>query len=144
ELGHVTPKVGVDAAVFSRDGRLLLTRRTDDSLWCLPCGWAELGETPQEAIQREVREETGIEVEAEALIELFTRLPGAFGQPHTSYHLLYHCIPTGGTLTSSPEASDVGFCDYTKITEWHRDHRERAQRAYQFWLDSTQRREHRS
>jgi ADP-ribose pyrophosphatase YjhB (NUDIX family) len=135
ELGHVTPKVGVDAAVFSRDGRVLLIRRVDDNLWCLPCGWAELGETPEESIRREVWEETGIEVEVESLIDVFTRLPGASG-PHTSYHLLYHCIPTGGALSSSAEASKVGYHDYRKVTEWHVDHRQRAERAYQFWLDS--------
>ena len=85
-------------------------------------------------------EETGIEVEVECLIDVFARLPGAFGQPHTSYHLLYHCIPTGGILSSTPEASVVGFHDFTKVTEWHCDHRARAERAHEFWLDVTGRR----
>ena len=39
ELGHITPKVGVNAAIFSEAGHLLLSRRFDDKAWELPGGW---------------------------------------------------------------------------------------------------------
>jgi ADP-ribose pyrophosphatase YjhB (NUDIX family) len=134
ELGYITPKVGVDAAVFDDRGRLLLTRRADDGLWCLPCGWAELAETAQESLRREVLEETGLEVQVRSLIEVFCRRPGDMG-PHTSYHILYHCVPVGGGLAVSDESLEVGFHDHTAVTEWHQDHRERAERAHRFWRE---------
>ena len=134
ELGHITPKVGVDASIFSDNGHILLMKRSDDKLWCLPCGWAELGETPQEAIKREILEETCLKVEVGKLIDIFTRLPGEFGQPHTAYFLSYHCIAIGGTVAPTSEALELGFYDHTKCTAWHRDHQKRAERAYQFWL----------
>lgn len=109
ELGHITPKVGVDAGIFTDNGHILLMKRSDDKLWCLPCGWAELGETPQEAIKREVLEETGLEVEVGELIDIFTRLPGEFGQPHTAYFLLYHCIAVGGTVSPTSRGHGTWF-----------------------------------
>ena len=58
ELGYITPKVGAEAAVFDEAGRILLVRRSDDGLWCLPCGWVEPNESPAEAAVREAWEET--------------------------------------------------------------------------------------
>src|SRR5512138_1740474 len=57
ELGYITPKVGAEAAIFDADGRILLVRRADDGRWCLPCGWVEVSESPEEAAVREVWEE---------------------------------------------------------------------------------------
>ena len=85
--GNITPKIGVDAAVFNEDGKLLLLRRDDDGLWSVPGGWAELGESPQESIRREVQEETTLDVEVGELIGIYHRMPGDYGQPHTSYQI---------------------------------------------------------
>lgn len=136
ELGYVTPKVAVVAAVFSPEGCLLLIRRSDDHLWGLPAGWAELGETPAESVRREVLEETGLDVEVGAPIDVFGRLPGAFGQPHTSVHVLYHAVVKGGSPSCSSEASEIGFYDHRAMKAWHKDHQEMAQRACRFWLDA--------
>jgi ADP-ribose pyrophosphatase YjhB (NUDIX family) len=131
ELGHVTPKVGVDAAVFSPEGRILLVRRSDDGLWCLPCGWADLGETPRAAIEREVREETGLETRAEEVIDVFARLPGDYGDPHAVYAILFHCRLLGGEIRPSPETPELGFYDPKEIVAWHKGHGERARAAWE-------------
>lgn len=63
--GLETPGVGVGALVHDYRGNLLLLQRKSEfgnECWGLPGGWLELGETPQQAAQREVREETGLEV----------------------------------------------------------------------------------
>jgi 8-oxo-dGTP pyrophosphatase MutT (NUDIX family) len=133
ELGHITPKVGVDAAIFDDAGRLLLTRRADDGLSCLPCGWAELAESPLESLRREVLEETGLQVRVDALLDVRSRLPGQCG-PHTSYHILYHCVPTGGALATSDESVEVGYHDPAEIADWHADHAEAARIARAYWL----------
>jgi len=137
ELGHITPKVGVDAAILDDQGRLLLVRRADDNLWCLPCGWAELAESPQQSLAREILEETGLEAEVRELLDVFYRLPGEYG-PHTSFHLLYHCVPVGGELRPSPETVEVRYMDHRTVTTWHKDHAVRAARAHDFWLRARQ------
>ena len=119
--GNVTPKVGLDAAIFDDAGKLLLIRRSDDQCMALPGGWAELGETPEAGIAREVIEETGLTVDVRDLIGHYTRLPGKFGDPHTSYHLIFHCIVTDGVPTLTDEAIEVGYYDPATISDWHRD-----------------------
>lgn len=73
ELGYITPKVGIDAAIFNELGMILLMQRSDGSVWCLPCGFVEPNETPADGIIREVRGETGLEVKVNQLIKIFTR-----------------------------------------------------------------------
>ena len=135
DVGHVTPMVGVDTAVFNNEGHLLLVKRSDDQLWALPGGWAELGETYQTSARREVREETGLEVEIQCAIDVLSRMPGDFGQPHTSYHLLLHGEVLSGKISTSDETIEVGYHDHTAITDWHRDHRKMAERAHAFWRE---------
>lgn len=52
ELGHVTPQLGGDAAIFTKQGHILLLDRVDGSGWCLPCGWVEPGERPASRSKR--------------------------------------------------------------------------------------------
>lgn len=76
-LTHVTPFVGADAAVF-RDGHILLIRREDNSLWAMPGGVTDVGETWAESAERELREEAGLEGRAAALLGVFdSRLWGS-------------------------------------------------------------------
>ena len=72
EYGHATPKVDVRGVVF-RDDRVLLVRGIDDRQWTLPGGWAEVGERPSEAVEKEVREESGYEVRAAKLLAVHDR-----------------------------------------------------------------------
>ena len=58
EEGYATPKVDVRGVVF-RDRALLLVKEPDDGFWSLPGGWADVGESPREAVVREVFEESG-------------------------------------------------------------------------------------
>lgn len=66
--GYVTPKVSTGAAVFDAQGRILLGKRGDSSIWFIPTGWQEVGLTPAENVVKEVREETGIECRPVRLI----------------------------------------------------------------------------
>jgi ADP-ribose pyrophosphatase YjhB (NUDIX family) len=76
-LGMRTPLLSVDAAVFDESGRLVLIQRADNGAWAMPGGAAEVGETPAEAVAREVREETGLEVRAVQLLGIYdSRLAG--------------------------------------------------------------------
>jgi ADP-ribose pyrophosphatase YjhB (NUDIX family) len=107
--GYVTPKVDVRAAVF-RDGELLLVREAMDGRWTLPGGWADVGETPSLAIEREVQEESGLAVRASRLVGVYdaNRLPGELPLYH-AYKLLFLCEPGEGDLKTSVETSEVAF-----------------------------------
>ena len=65
--GHPTPKVDVRGALV-RDGKELLVREVVDGGWTLPGGWADIGEPPSVAAEREFREEAGIPVRATKVI----------------------------------------------------------------------------
>ena len=88
EAGHATPKLDVRVAAF-RDGangpEILLVRERRDGRWTLPGGWADVGETPSEAARREVREESGIEVEITRLLAVYDKRMHA--HPPESYYI---------------------------------------------------------
>ena len=131
-LSAANPVVGLDAAIFSPDGRLLLMRRSDDLRWCVPGGCAEVGERPEEGIRREVREEVGLDVEVREIIAIGSRLPGEYGSAHTLYQLMYHCAIISGTPAPSSEAIEVGWFHMAEISEWHANHREMATAAMRY------------
>jgi 8-oxo-dGTP pyrophosphatase MutT (NUDIX family) len=132
ELGYITPKLGVQGALFDTGGKLLLEQRKDDALWGLPSGWVEVGEGPEAALVREFQEEAGLEVEPVKVIGFYTRLPGEYQQPHSSVHILYLCRYINGSLRKSHESLDMVYTDPAVIRHWHKDHRIQAETALQY------------
>ena len=65
-------RVGCSAIIFDASDRILLTKRTDNGRWCLPGGGMDSGESASEAIIREVWEETGLQVEVDRLVGIYT------------------------------------------------------------------------
>ncbi len=105
------PILGIGALIFD-GGRILLVERGKDPLkgyWSLPGGVLETGETLAQGIIREVREETGLEVEPLGVVEIFERIiRDARGLPEYHYVLIdYICRITGGTLEAADDASRV-------------------------------------
>ena len=133
ELGYITPKVGSDAAIFDESGRILLMERADGSGWCLPCGWVEPNEKPVKAVVREVREETGLEVEVQQLVGLFTRMPSAKNGPHTMIAVVHLCHVVGGELTLSHEGSALRYWPIDEVQNWHATHERYARAAHEMW-----------
>jgi ADP-ribose pyrophosphatase YjhB (NUDIX family) len=87
------PGIAVNVAVI-HEGKILLTKREDFEVWCLPSGGVEEGESLAEAAIRETKEETGIDVELTRLVGVYSRLGGI---PHV-HAVLYEAKPIGGDL----------------------------------------------
>ncbi len=97
--------VAVNVAVI-RGNEILLTKRADLFVWCLPGGRVEPGETLAEAAIRETREETGLEVELTRLVGIYSRV-GSFPDLHI---VLFAARQTGGELCCQPgETLEVAF-----------------------------------
>ena len=111
QTGYATPKLGVRGAVF-RDGKMLLVRETqDDHRWTLPGGWADVNESPAQAVAREVREEAGLHVQAYKLAAVWdrSRHPHDVVQPFQVWRLFFLCEIIGGEAHPGPETSEVAF-----------------------------------
>jgi ADP-ribose pyrophosphatase YjhB (NUDIX family) len=109
ERGYATPKVDVRGAIF-QEGKLLLVREREDDGWTLPGGWADVGLSPAECVEKEVREEAGLDVKARKLLAVWDRNKHPH-PPHLFhiYKLVFECERIGGSPTAEGETTDVGF-----------------------------------
>src|SRR5580692_2288649 len=113
------PLVGVGAVVVDNN-RVLLVRRGTEPLrghWSLPGGVLELGESLTGGLIREVREETGLEVEPIELVELLDRIHREGERVRFHYVIAdYLCRVTGGQLRA---ASDADAVRWVERAEWN-------------------------
>lgn len=72
DAGYATPKTDVRGVVF-RDDKILLVREKSDGCWTPPGGWADVCASPAENVEREVREEAGLDTRARKILAIFDR-----------------------------------------------------------------------
>ncbi len=106
--GYITPKVDVRGAVI-RDGKILLVREAADGGWALPGGWADVGDAPSEAVEREIREESGYEAKAVKLLALEDRKRRHPPSLNEVYKVAFLCELVGGAAQTSAETTAVGW-----------------------------------
>lgn len=109
ETGPSTPKIDVRGAVL-RDGRILLVRERADGLWTLPGGWVDVEESPSQAIEREVLEESGLRCRADRILAVWDK--NRHGHPPSLYHvykLVFLCRLRGGEPRPGLETAAVDF-----------------------------------
>jgi ADP-ribose pyrophosphatase YjhB (NUDIX family) len=103
--------VAVTAFVQDEAGRLLMIRRTDSGLYSIPGGGQEFGETISQTVVREVKEETGIDVEPTDLIGVYTDpehvIAYTDGEVRQEFSICFRARPVGGELRTSSESSEV-------------------------------------
>lgn len=104
---------GGAALITDGQGRILLQRRADSGNWSLPGGTMELGETLGAAVVREVREETGLDVELDGILGIYTDprhvIAYTDGEVRQEFVIAFTAHPTGGQLRVSDESTDLRF-----------------------------------
>lgn len=120
------PIVAVGAVILDGD-RVLLVQRGQEPLkgeWSLPGGAVELGETLEEALVREVREETSLDVAVGPMVEVFDSIRRDAGG-RAEYHYIiidYACRVRGGTPTAAVRGSDAADVRWVPLAEIERYH----------------------
>ncbi len=135
DLTHVAPYPGGDAAIFNAAGEILLIQRKDDQLWAMPGGLLEVGETPAQGTCREAWEETGVVVEALALIGVYdSRLCGSSSTAHL-YQFVFLCRPCDPNPMPvvSDETLDVGWFSTDSLPPLSPGHTQRIPDAFRYW-----------
>jgi len=126
EIGVVTPKVGSVVAVARGDGALLVLQRPT-GYWCLPSGYADIGESPEETARREVLEETGIRLGHLDFLGISTTLQ----DPNIPF--MWEAIFIGETevevVTLSHEHRAAEWLKIRDARAWHSTHLAHFERA---------------
>jgi 8-oxo-dGTP diphosphatase len=91
---------GTSVAII-KENKILLTKREDFEVWCLPGGAVEMGESIPQAAIREAKEETGLTIELTSLVGIYGRSRGQ----QAIHNILFAAKPISGALT--PQASEV-------------------------------------
>ena len=102
---YYDPKVAA-ASIIEREGKVLMVKRAIEpgyGLWSIPGGYVDRGEVVEEAAAREVLEETGLEVEIDRLVGLFSEAG------HPVMVAAFAARESGGDLKAGDETLDVGF-----------------------------------
>lgn len=116
------PVVGVGAVVV-RNGRALIIKRAHEPRkgeWSLPGGLLELGESLQDAIRREIKEETTLDVVVGPIIETFDRVHRD-DHGRIRYHFVivdFVCWPTGGEAMPASDADGVAWVSFKEIDDY--------------------------
>jgi len=107
------------AVVTDEQGAILLIKRDDSGLWTIPGGAMEVGESIRQAVVREVREETGLEVEPETIVGIYSNprhvVEYADGEVRQEFSICFGCGVIGGDLATSEESPEVGFFEPEEI-----------------------------
>lgn len=108
---YLDPKVAVGTIIRADEGRLVLVRRAIEpgyGLWVFPSGYVDRGEAAQVAALREAREESGLEVRIDALLNVYS-------YPDSPIIIVYTATKLGGTLCGDEECLEARLFDVDEV-----------------------------
>jgi ADP-ribose pyrophosphatase YjhB (NUDIX family) len=116
QINSVVPSV---TAVVVDASQLLLVHRTDNDLWALPGGGHDLGESIENTAVREVKEETGIDVQVTGLVGLYTDPAHVIayedGEVRQQFSICFRALPIGGQLQRDAESKEVRWVPFDEL-----------------------------
>ncbi|MEV8226033.1 NUDIX domain-containing protein [Streptomyces sp. NPDC079167] len=111
--------VAASAVVTDEEGRILVQRRADSGLWALPGGGMEMSDSLPGTAVREVKEETGLDVEITHLVGTYTDpkhvIAYSDGEVRRQFNVCFRARVVGGTLAMSDESTELRFVEPTEI-----------------------------
>ena len=112
-MNTVPPRhsVSVSGVITDDHGRALLIQRRDNHHWEPPGGVLELDEAIEDGLRREVREETGLDIEPDTLTGVYKNMNRGI------IALVFRCKVTGGELTANDEVTDFRWADESNIRQ---------------------------
>lgn len=121
--------VATSAVVTDDAGRILLQRRADSGNWALPGGGMENTESLADSVIREVKEETGLDVEVTGLVGTYTDprhiIAYTDGEVRRQFNICYTARVTGGQLAISDESTEMAFIDPDELGSLPMHHTQR-------------------
>jgi 8-oxo-dGTP pyrophosphatase MutT (NUDIX family) len=128
--------VAASAVVTDDEGRVLLQRRRDKDLWALPGGGMEMTDSLPGSAIREVKEETGLDVEITGLVGTYTDprhiIAYSDGEVRRQFNVCFTSRVIGGRLAISDESTELQFVQPEKINQLPMHHTQRL-RIRHFW-----------
>lgn len=113
--------VGSSAIVVNSENRILLQRRSDSGNWALPGGVMDVGESFVQSAIREVKEETGFDVEIERIVGIYSDPEHVFryddGEVRQEFSICLACIIKGGSVQVSAESTAVQFFTFVAAAD---------------------------
>lgn len=113
----------VNVVVVNDEDRILMIRRSDNDNWAVPGGGMDLGESIAEAAMREVKEETGIDIEVTGLVGIYTNPRHVIeytsdGEVRQEFSVVFTAKPVRGELTPSSESLEVRWVDPADLGDY--------------------------
>ncbi|WP_330317025.1 NUDIX domain-containing protein [Streptomyces platensis] len=121
--------VAASAVVTDDKGRILLQRRRDNDLWALPGGGMDMGDSLPGTAVREVKEETGLNVEITGLVGTYTDprhvIAYSDGEVRRQFNVCFTARVVGGALAISDESTELRFVDREELDALPMHHTQR-------------------
>ncbi|MFI8346265.1 NUDIX hydrolase [Streptomyces sp. NPDC085596] len=128
--------VAASAVVTDGQGRVLLQRRRDNDLWALPGGGMEMTDSLPGAAVREVKEETGLDVEVTGLVGTYTDprhvIAYSDGEVRRQFNVCFRARLTGGELAVSDESTELRWVAADEIAALPMHHTQRLRLRHAF------------
>ena len=121
-MDYKSPKLTADGAIF-KDGKIVLIKRKNEPFkgkWALPGGFVEYGEKVEDAVIREVKEETGLSTKIIDIVGIYSD-PNRDPRGHI-ITVVYLLDIIGGELKGNDDAAEAKYFDINDLPELSFDH----------------------
>ncbi|WP_280382458.1 NUDIX hydrolase [Nocardia wallacei] len=112
---------GGSALVLDENGAVLMQRRSDSGNWSLPGGVMDIGETLEQCVVRETKEETGLDIEITGLLGIYTDpehiIEYEDGEIRQEFNIAYYGRVCGGRIAVSSESTEVRFVGLDELED---------------------------